>query len=75
MIKTLLIYNFVLIASTFFVYISERVKYDFDRRFFLFCGFIVVVFPAAIRFNIAYDYESYVAIYESNALGSHIEIG
>lgn len=52
MIKTLVIYNFVLIASTFFVYIGERVKYDFDRRFFLFFGFIVVALPAAVRFNI-----------------------
>lgn len=75
MIQTIFIYNLILIASTFFVYCSEKTKYDLDRRFLLFCGFIVVSFPAAIRYNIAYDYESYVEIYDTKALEISIELG
>lgn len=34
-----------------------------------------MLFPLLSGLIYPYDYESYVAIYESNALGSHIEIG
>lgn len=62
------LYNFILIASTVFIYYSEKCRLSEDRRLLVFVAFVIVTLPAAVRYNIAYDYSSYVQIY--NELGS-----
>lgn len=72
---TLILYNFILFGSTFLIYCSEKCHFSFDRKILVFLAFLLVAAPAALRYNIGYDYQSYVQIYYSNLAETHIEIG
>lgn len=66
---TVLFYNFILLSSTFFVWLSEKMRYKLDRWLVLGVAFLLVFIPAAIRYDIGTDYLNYLRIYES---GSYI---
>lgn len=60
---TVIFYNFILLSSTFFVWLSEKGKGNLERYFFLGLAFLLVCVPAAIRYDVGADYMSYLAIY------------
>lgn len=61
---TVIFYNFILLSSTFFVWLSEKMRYKLDRWLVLGIAFLLVFIPAAIRYDIGTDYVNYLAIYE-----------
>lgn len=63
--STIIFYNFILLSSTFFVWLSEKGRTNFDRRFLLAIAFFLVFIPSAIRYDIGTDYLSYVRIFEN----------
>lgn len=63
--ETIIFYNFILFSSTFFVWLSEKGRTNFDRRFLLGIAFLLVFIPAAIRYDVGTDYLSYVNIFEN----------
>src|SRR5690554_878332 len=70
---TVLFYNFILLSSTFFVWLSERMHYKLDRWFLLGIAFLLVFVPAAIRYDIGTDYVNYLAIYEGTSATKTLE--
>lgn len=64
---TVLFYNFILLSSTFFVWLSEKMRYKLDRWLVLGVAFLLVFIPAAVRYDIGVDYSSYLRIYESGS--------
>ncbi|WP_148561847.1 EpsG family protein [Thiopseudomonas alkaliphila] len=68
--STILFYNFILLSSTFFVWLSEKMLYKLDRCLVIGVAFFLVFLPAAIRYDIGTDYLNYLEIYES---GSYID--
>lgn len=62
---TVLFYHFILISSTFFVWLSEKGKRKIDRYFFLIIAFCLVFIPSSIRYDTGVDYLSYIRIYEN----------
>lgn len=77
MIETYLIYNLILISSTFFVFLYERSEKNI-AWIFLSIAFLIVTIPAAIRYNIGIDYRSYQTIFDTIRLGGNagnVEIG
>lgn len=72
MLSAFFIYNAILILSTFFVYYAGRCRYKFDRYILLFLTFLVLFIPAAIRYNVGADFESYTHIY--NNLDSYLHL-
>src|SRR5690554_923580 len=63
---TVFFYNFILLSSTFFVWLSEKMRYKLDRWFLLGIAFLLVFVPAAIRYDVGTDYMSYLAIYQDS---------
>lgn len=61
---SLLFYNSVLMFSTLFVYLANKIKKNHFSFLFLFLAFLLVFLPSAIRYDIGTDYLSYVDIYE-----------
>src|SRR5690554_359966 len=70
---TVLFYNFILLSSTFFVWLSERMHYKLDRWFLLGIAFLLLFVPAAIRYDIGTDYVNYLAIYEGTSATKTLE--
>src|SRR5690554_3242357 len=70
---TVIFYNFILLSSTFFVWLSERMHYKLDRWFLLGIAFLLVFVPAAIRYDIGTDYVNYLAIYEGTSATKTLE--
>lgn len=62
---TILLYNFILFSSTFFVFLSEKGRSDFERYTFLFVAFLIIFIPAALRYDIGADFLSYINIYNN----------
>ena len=62
---TVIFYNFILLGSTFFVWLSEKMRYKLDRWLFLGVAFFIVVAPAMLRYEIGVDYFSYKIIFEN----------
>ncbi len=77
MIETYLIYNLILISSTFFVFLYERSEKNV-AWIFLSISFLIITLPAAIRYNIGIDYRSYQVIFDTirlNGDAGNIELG
>lgn len=72
---TVVIYNLVLLYSTFFVWLSDVSKSRWVRFFFLFVAFLVIFIPAAIRFEVGTDFVSYINIYENLEKHEYIDPG
>lgn len=64
---TIIFYNFILLSSTFFVWLSEKGRTNFDRICLLSIAFLLVFIPSAIRFDIGTDYVNYLNIFENSA--------
>lgn len=69
MVMTLLLYNFILFGSTTCIFISEKCPRIFDKNIMRFAAFLIITIPAALRFNVGYDYPSYVQIFEKYSAG------
>jgi len=63
MIGTLLLYNFVLLSSTFFVWLSEKNKDNTTKYVYLYIAFLSVFFLSAFRYGIGKDYFNYLDIF------------
>lgn len=61
---TVIFYNFILLSSTFFVWLSGKGRTKIARWVLLGVAFLLVFIPAAIRYDIGVDYLSYLEIYE-----------
>ena len=78
MINSILLYNFILLSSTIFLYFSEYDKTPIVRKICLILAFLIVVIPSAIRFEIGADYLSYLNLYErivSGDIPEKLELG
>lgn len=62
---TVIFYNLILFLSTFFVWLSEKGRGNTEKYFFLFCAFLIVFIPSAIRYDIGTDYLNYLDIYNN----------
>lgn len=62
---SILFYIFILLSSTFFVYISDKGKGLLEKRVFLSIAFLLVFIPSAIRYDVGTDFPNYVDIYNS----------
>lgn len=65
---TVFFYNFILLSSTFFVWLSDKGHSKVDRWVLLGIAFLLVFIPSAIRYDIGTDYFSYLEIYENASL-------
>lgn len=63
MIGTLLLYNFVLLSSTFFVWLSEKNKDNTTKYVYLYIAFLSVFFLSAFRYGLGKDYFNYLDIF------------
>lgn len=72
---TIIFYLFILISSTFFVYISDKGKGLLERRVFLTIAFLLVFIPSAIRYDIGTDFLNYINIYENIDIYTYLEPG
>lgn len=63
MISTLLLYNFVLLFSTFFVWLSEKNKDNTTKYVYLYIAFLSVFFVSAFRYGLGKDYFNYLDIF------------
>lgn len=70
---TVLFYNFILLSSTFFVWLSEKGKGNLERYLFLGIAFLLVFVPAAIRYDVGTDYVNYLAIFEGSSATKTLE--
>lgn len=75
MFPTLIFYNVIILFSTLFVYLSEKVRKKSSVFFFLSIAFLIVFLPSAFRYGIGIDYFSYVDIYENIEYEERVEIG
>lgn len=58
---TYILYNIILVLNVSLLFMSEHIrKYKY---IFLWCSFLIIFIPAAIRYNIGADYFSYVNIF------------
>lgn len=69
MFGTLLLYNGILLVSTFFIYLSEKERTAIGRALCTTIAFFIVFLPAAFRFEIGRDYFSYQRIFNQIADG------
>lgn len=60
---TYIIYNLILIFSTFFIFLAEKRKAKTEKFIYILISFSIIFIPAAIRYNIGADYFSYVNIF------------
>ncbi|MBQ0688803.1 EpsG family protein, partial [Providencia rettgeri] len=60
---TIIFYNFILLSSTLFVWLSEKGKRLLDRWIFLWIAFLIIFIPSAIRYGIGTDFFNYINIY------------
>lgn len=60
---TVIFYSFILLSSTFFVWLSEKGRTRFDRKTLLGIAFLLVFIPSAIRYDVGTDYLSYLNIF------------
>lgn len=74
MLGTIFLYNFILLGSTFFVYLSEKERTTIGRFLCTTIAFLIVFLPAAFRYQIGVDYYSYTQIYETIGNGFKINI-
>ncbi len=63
MFESLVLYNIIFLASSFLLYYNEKLKHRFDRIILTLISWLIIVVPAAIRYNIGIDYRGYVSIY------------
>lgn len=69
MFGTLLLYNGILLVSTFFIYLSEKERTAIGRALCTTIAFFIIFLPAAFRFEIGRDYFSYQRIFNQIADG------
>jgi hypothetical protein len=72
---TVVFYNFIVLSSTFFVYLSEKGRSYVDRWVLLCIAFLLVFVPSAIRYDVGVDFFSYISIYENLEYRSDLEKG
>lgn len=65
---TVIFYNFILLSSTFFVWLSEKGRTYLDRWVLLFIAFLIIFMPSALRYGIGADYFNYLEIYQNPSL-------
>lgn len=77
MISTMVVYNSILLISTFLIWLSSKYKSTHKQNFCLCVSFLIVFIPAAIRYYIAEDYFGYVSIFDRvlNEEPLHLEPG
>lgn len=63
---TVIFYNFILLSSTFFVWLSEKCRGGLERYFFLGIAFLLVLVPAAIRYDVGTDYVNYLTMFHNS---------
>lgn len=73
MLGTIFLYNFILLGSTLFIYLSEKERTAIGRFLCTTIAFLIVFLPAAFRYEIGIDYYSYSDIY--NDIGKNIYTG
>lgn len=76
MIFTYILYNIILFSNIAFLFLAEKIKHH--KYIFLALSFLIIFFPAAIRYNIGADYFSYVDIFNEikfSPEGYHKELG
>lgn len=66
---TVVFYNFILLSSTLFVWLSEKGRTRLDRWGLLAVAFLLVFIPSAIRYDIGTDYLNYLGTDYLNYLG------
>lgn len=66
-------YLCLMICSCLLLYYSEKCSLNL-RKLFFFSSFLVVCVPAAIRYNIAYDYKEYVNIFYAIQTGQEVHV-
>lgn len=62
---TVLLYNFILLMSTFYIYLSEKSKTKVEYNFFITIAFLIVFIPSSIRYDIGTDFMSYINVYNN----------
>src|SRR5690554_6268916 len=70
---TFVLYNSILLLSTLFVYLSDKIAGKYGKFFLLSIAFLILYLPAAIRFNIGSDYLSYKDIFYTIASSSAVK--
>lgn len=75
MLSAVLLYNFILLGSTFFVYLSEKCIHKSDRNFFLFVAFLMIFLVSALRYDVGTDFLAYINIYNNIADYDNMEVG
>ena len=70
---TFVLYNSILLLSTFFIYLSDKISGKYGKLFFVSIAFLILYLPAAIRFNIGSDYLSYKDIFYTIASSSAVK--
>lgn len=63
MIFSIILYNFILLGSTFFLWFSEKCKYPYSTIFF-YIAFLIVFLPSALRYEIGVDFFSYKMLFQ-----------
>lgn len=65
MLATLLFYNLILLSSTFFVFLSEKVRKKAEKLFLLSIAWLLVSLPVGLRYGLGRDYNSYKNIFNN----------
>src|SRR5690554_7739150 len=62
---SLFFYNSALLFSTLFIWLSEKVGSAGQKFFCIIVAFLILLLPAALRYEIGIDYFSYKIIFEN----------
>lgn len=77
MVISILIYNLILLFSSFFIYLSEKMNSKYSAFLISFISFLFIFIPAAIRYNIGTDYWAFAELFEDirNGERTYMEYG
>lgn len=77
MIQSYIVYNLMLVFSTFFAYLYSKARDRLSSRIYVLLSFLSIFIPAAIRYDVGLDYSGYVKIFEQVLRGdkSYVEYG
>lgn len=69
MVYTLILYNSIIIFSTFFIFLSDKVRTRIQKKTCLVAAFLIVFIPAAIRYRVGVDLTNYEFAFYQIKLG------
>lgn len=72
---TILFYNFIFIASTLLVFISDKAISNHVKNIFIFLAIVVIAIPSAIRHDVGTDYQAYIYIFNNIRSYEWMELG